>query len=186
MGQLSNPVSSSSTPGQSGFSITIRNARDLAQGDTPATDRELEAWFELKGQLSNPTSSLNKSLDLILGQLQALGYQPSHELPSPRPTRKRRVVRRLTRSEVDQLVALYLAGNSAPALAKQFGIHTTTAFQHLERRGVPRRVNTRKLNDEQAAEIRNLHKIGLTYVELGRRYGVHPRTVRREIDRLGD
>jgi hypothetical protein len=43
---------------------------------------------------------------------------------------------------------MYEAGASHPVVAKSFGINRTTTLLHLERRGVRRHANERKLSDE--------------------------------------
>jgi len=121
-------------------------------------------------------------VDLLLAGLRAIGYQPGAVLRPLLTDGKRRRVRQLSAVEVDELVKAYRAGSSAQVLADQFVIHRTTVLLHLERRGVPRRVNKRKMNDEQVEEMRQLRRLGLSYNELGRRYGVSADTVKREIN----
>jgi len=58
---------------------------------------------------------------------------------------RRPVQRRLRGPEVDTVVALYQAGQSLRELAAELGIHHRTVAAHLDQRGVPRRVNRRKM-----------------------------------------
>ena len=57
---------------------------------------------------------------------------------------QRPVQRRLSRSELDTLAARYEAGQSLREIAVVLGIHHRTVAAHLERLGIPRRVNQRK------------------------------------------
>lgn len=180
VGHHSNPILSSSTPGQSEFSATVNSRREPTKGGPGGTDSETGRWFNIAGQLSNPASSFNQIVDVLLRGLEAMGFvlgQPSSVVPR----QKRKVVRQLTVAQVDEIVQLYRGGNSAPVLARKFGVHRTTVLLHLERRGVPRRVNKRKLTDEKVEEMRHLYRLGVSYNELARRYGVSGDTVRKEL-----
>lgn len=63
-------------------------------------------------------------------------------------------------------------------------IHRTTIMHQLEKRGIPRRSNRRKMNDVLAAEAKHLHNLGYSYYALAGRYQVSADTVKREILRL--
>ena len=75
----------------------------------------------------------------------------------------------------------YRAGDSVPVLVERYGIHRTTVMAHLEKMGVPRRAQKRKLNDEQVKELKQLHRLGLSYAELGRRFGISGDTAKKEL-----
>lgn len=75
----------------------------------------------------------------------------------------------------------YRAGDTVSVLVERYGVHRTTVLGHLERMGVPRRANKRKLTDAQVAEIRRLYRLGLSYAELGRKYGVSGDVIKKEL-----
>lgn len=160
--------------------------RSPLEGVKPGSEAWTRLWLEQRGRLSNPQSDLNQAVDLLVAGLQAIRYQPGLALRPTLSDRKRRRVRQLSAVEINELVKAYRAGSSAQVLADQFVIHRTTVLLHLERRGVPRRVNKRKMNDEQAEEMKQLRRLGLSYNELGRRYGVSADTVKREIGKSLD
>jgi len=54
---------------------------------------------------------------------------------------------RLDEKQVLSLVGEYVAGSSVRELVKQWGVHRTTVISHLERAGVERRPNMRKMTD---------------------------------------
>ena len=96
-------------------------------------------------------------------------------MPAPR------TLRRLSSSQIDELVAAYQAGATQAALAERFGQHENTIGLHLRKRGVLGR-GPRVLTDEQADELRRLRESeGLSYAELGRRFGVSDRTARNYV-----
>ncbi len=83
-----------------------------------------------------------------------------------------RRLKRLSSSQIDELVAAYQAGATQAALAERFGQHENTIGLHLRKRGVLGR-GPRVLTDEQADELRRLRESeGLSYAALGRRFGV--------------
>lgn len=175
--RLSNPENGVRTAGQQGCGVGIRSPLEGVKAGSEAWTR---LWLEQRGRLSNPQSDLNQAVDLLVAGLQAIGYEFGITPPPPSAGKRRRV-RWLSAAEVDELVKLYRAGSSAQELARQFVISRTTVLGHLKRRKVPTRVNKRKMNDEQAQEMRQLHDIGVSYHALARTYGVSVRTVKREI-----
>jgi hypothetical protein len=82
---------------------------------------------------------------------------PRRRAGQVRPAGSRQVQRRLPPEEVDQLVASYLAGATAIALAGKHSIHRATVLAHLERRNVSRRghVQTPDLIDRTVALYRS-------------------------------
>lgn len=85
----------------------------------------------------------------------------------------------LTASEVDRLVADYVAGVGVGELADRYGIHRTTVAAHLRRRGGPRRLVGLDVN-EQAEAVR-LYRAGLSLRAISRQLGVDRKTVRAAI-----
>ena len=78
----------------------------------------------------------------ILPRIRARRIRPS------RTTANLQRQRRLTRSEVDNLVDLYATGINVRQLAAAFGINRDTALRHLQRRDVPSRASIRELTDD--------------------------------------
>ena len=93
--------------------------------------------------------------------------------------------RRLTRSEVDNLVDLYATGINVRQLAAAFGINRDTALQHLQRRGVPSRATVRKLTDELLAVAIRRYLAGEPMTRLCDELGINPTTLRRELSKTG-
>ena len=180
--RLSNPESAGKTPGQQRFSVTIVASQRRRSESSEAEFNSSAYWLEQKGRLSNPRSDLNQALDLLTAGLEAIGFQPGAVARPPQSGVKRQKVRQLSPAQVDDLVERYRAGASAPQLAEVFGIHRLTVLEHLKRRDVPRRANTRKMTDEQAREARAMWQIGMSYAEIACRLGVHPKTAKREIE----
>ena len=174
--RLSNPENGVRIAGQQGCGVKIRSP---LVGVKPGSEAWSRLWLEQRGRLSNPFSDLNQAVDLIMGELHDVGYVlGSGVLAAPRRVRK--VTRQLGETDIDQLVEVYLRGATVEDAAKQFGVHWTTVLKHLEKRGIPRRGHA-KLTAEQIQEIRAMHKIGCSYAEIGRRFGVSGHTVKRRV-----
>jgi DNA-binding CsgD family transcriptional regulator len=97
--------------------------------------------------------------------------------------RPRQAQHRLTASELDELVARYLAGRSTRQLAREFEVHRFTVVNHLERLGIPRRGNVRKLSNADVTLAARLHRDGASLASLGKRFGVDRETVARGMRR---
>jgi lambda repressor-like predicted transcriptional regulator len=93
--------------------------------------------------------------------------------------------RRLSASQVDDLVANYRAGGTLRQLSIEFHVHRGTVTAHLDRRGVLRRSNQRKLTDQNVAKVSLLYEAGQSLVAIGRAFGVSAETVRNELNRAG-
>ncbi len=93
--------------------------------------------------------------------------------------------RRLTRSEVDNLVNLYATGINVRQLAAAFGINRDTALRHLQRRDVASRASVRKLTDELLAAAARRYLAGEPMAKLCGDLGVNPTTLRRELTKTG-
>ena len=93
--------------------------------------------------------------------------------------------RRLTRSEVDNLVDLYATGINVHQLAAAFGINRDIALRHLQRRGVPSRASVRKLTDELLATATRRYLAGEPMTALSDDLRVNPTTLRRELTKTG-
>jgi transposase-like protein len=93
--------------------------------------------------------------------------------------------RRLTRSEVDNLVDLYATGINVRQLAAAFGINRDTALRHLQRRDVPSRASIRKLTDDLLAAAARRYLAGEPMTKLCGDLGINPTTLRRELTKTG-
>lgn len=100
--------------------------------------------------------------------------------PEPRP-----VQRRLSEAEIDGVARCYLAGWTLASVALEFGVHQRTIAAHLEDRGIPRRVNHRKMTEGDVAQAASRYREGESFAETGAVMGLDPATVRRELHRAG-
>jgi len=94
------------------------------------------------------------------------------------------VQRRLTDTEIDDLVARYEAGSTIEILASKFGVHRTTVMDHLRRRAVPRRT-PRKLTDQMVADAAHRYSSGETLAGVAEQLGIAPSTITRELRLAG-
>jgi hypothetical protein len=101
------------------------------------------------------------------------------------PAGRRQAQTRLDAAAVDKLVTGYQAGATVPELARIFRVHRTTVLAHLERHGVPRRANRRKLTDAQVQEASQLYSSGLSLTAVGKQLAVDEATIRTEFHKAG-
>ena len=174
-GRLSNPGRTASTP----VSRAFRESADGSGGAAGLVFGSSEFWFEAKGQLSNPESELNRRVRELTEPFDR-SRTPLDVAKTPRPKPHRRP-RRLSEGELEKMAEEYRAGDAVPMLVERYGVHRTTILGHLERMGVPRRAQKRKLTEAQVKELRRLRGLGLNYAELGRRFNVDPETVKKEL-----
>ena len=73
----------------------------------------------------------------------------------------------------------YRAGNSVRETGNRFGLHRTTVLALLERHGVPRRPNVRKLTDRQLKRGAELYAAGQSLKTVGMAPQVDAETVRK-------
>ncbi len=95
------------------------------------------------------------------------------------PDGSRQVQRRLPPEEIDELVACYLAGATALALAGKHSIHRTTVLALLERHRVSRR--GRVLTPDHIERAVSLYALGLSCASIGKELQVNPETVRQAL-----
>lgn len=94
-------------------------------------------------------------------------------------------VRRLSESEVADLVEAYQGGESIYELGRRFEIHRTTVSEHLKRAGVQTRgVKERKLTPEQTKEAIRLRQEGMSFARIATAIGTTEYAVRRELGLL--
>jgi DNA-binding transcriptional ArsR family regulator len=117
--------------------------------------------------------------------LAAAAASPGRDDSLPAPRARRQVQHRLPPAEIDALVEAHQAGAPARQLAEQFKISRSTVLEHLERQGVPRRPNVRKLTDQQVEQAGTDYHGGKSLAIVAARYEVAERTLAREFRRGG-
>jgi DNA repair protein RadD len=96
--------------------------------------------------------------------------------------------RGLTEAQLDEVVKRYKAGETAPGLAKAFGVHSTSIIRCLRRRGVKIRANSEAhggLTEAQLDEVVKRYKAGETAPAIAPRFGVSPTTIVAYLRRRG-
>ena len=86
--------------------------------------------------------------------------------------------RRLSSSEVAELVARYRGGEKIKDLAASYKIHRSTVMTHLRKAG---ELKHKGWTEETTAEARWLRDAGLTIAEIAARLGRPPSTVQRRL-----
>jgi len=117
--------------------------------------------------------------------MEILPRAPGRRIRPNRATANLQRPRRLTRSEVDNLVDLYATGINVRQLAAAFGINRDTALRHLQRRDVPSRASVRKLTDELLAAAARRYLAGEPMASLCGDLDINPTTLRRELTNTG-
>jgi len=133
---------------------------------------------DLQGRLSNPPYHFGRAgnaLERILARQCASKAEPL----------SRQLQRRLKPTEVDELVGIYEAGSSVLAVAQSFGISRETVLLHLERRGVRRRANLRKLGDDEVRAAAIRYEAGDAMRSLTTHFQVDGKTLRKELTKAG-
>ena len=90
---------------------------------------------------------------------------------------------RLTDSQRSELLTRYLAGESATALAREFGVNRATAFGLVRRSGV--QTHYRILSEHDVAIAREMYEAGQSLAVIGEHFGVADRTVLNVFRRTG-
>ena len=103
----------------------------------------------------------------------------------PTAPRSRQQQRRLAPDQIEALVARYVDGESIDGLAREYGINRTTVIAHLERKGVERLRNPRKMTDARARAAAERYNTGLFLAAVAAEFGVCERTLRREFECAG-
>lgn len=98
----------------------------------------------------------------------------------PTVHRPRQQQRRLGPDQVDEVVARYMDGESIDTLARDYGINRTTVISHLERNGIERRRNPRKMTDMKVQAAAERYATGLSLAAVAKEFGICERTLRRE------
>ena len=121
--------------------------------------------MELLGRYSNWTSWAD--------HLQSLDQTGGHRHESRPHTRG--IARRLSESDVTELIARYREGATVYDLADGFHIHRSTVSGHLHRRGV--KMRRRGLDEQQVDLAIRLYQRGWSLTRIGSHCGVNGGTV---------
>ena len=85
--------------------------------------------------------------------------------------------RRLSPTDIDDLLEAYRAGATISQLAVEFSIHRTTVASHLDRHGVPRHSEQTAWDDEILTQAAELYASGLSLADVADQFGVDAQTV---------
>lgn len=146
----------------------------------------------LRDSLSNPGTPLLRLATALRGGTAFGGEQAQAALIAqtgavdPAPVKMEvKENRKLSPSEIDDVVARYQAGGSIRILGETLGLHEQTVRAHLRRQGVALRP-VRALTDEQEGEVVRLYiKEMWTLAELAGKFGVSAAAVRQVLVRRG-
>ena len=78
-----------------------------------------------------------------------------------------------------------VGGVSIDGLARLYEVHRTTVIHHLDRAGITRRRVVRKMTNESVAVAAARYEQGASLALVAREFGVHQRTLARELRRAG-
>lgn len=88
--------------------------------------------------------------------------------------------RRLNRAEIEQIAAEYQTGEALQEVAKRWGINRETARLALRRAGVSARKHG-EIEPSLLAEARRLRVDGWSLNQLGARFGIDPKTMKKRL-----
>lgn len=95
------------------------------------------------------------------------------------------VQRRLSPTDIDDLVAAYRKGATINDLAAYYGIHRTTVANHLSRREVMRHHQRTAWDDTTLREAAELYATGLSLAQVGAIFGIDAQTAVSRFRRAG-
>lgn len=70
-------------------------------------------------------------------------------------------------------------------LAGEYGVHKRTVANHLQRRGISRRVTGRQMTDNQVEQAKVLYADFVSLSRIGERFGVDGSVVSTELRKIG-
>ena len=117
------------------------------------------------------------------GHLTRVRSAASSHGPTRPPKQPRQHQRRLSQTEVAELIKEYEQGASVNELAQRFGIHRVTVTALLRRRGMELRRTG--LTREEIVTATHLYTQGWSCARLGTRFGVDSTTVWRALRAAG-
>lgn len=101
----------------------------------------------------------------------------------PRTRTRKRVFRRLTPDQIDQLIASYKTGIPAAQIAANLGVDQSTVHKYVGRRGLHDR--GRRFGDLDIAVIVQLYEGGKSTVAIGEQFDAWPATVAYQLKKVG-
>ena len=102
----------------------------------------------------------------------------------PSATSIRRVQRRLTSDDIDEILTAYMAGDLVHDIAVRHGVHRSTVMDHVTRRRLPRRSN-HGWTDQELQTAADLYAAGQSLAAVGQHFGIDPTTVANRFQRAG-
>ncbi len=93
--------------------------------------------------------------------------------------------RRLSPTDIGDLVEAYRGGATISHLAVEFGVHRTTVAGHLDRRGVPRHSEQRQWGEESLQQAAGLYATGVSLADVAHQFGIDAQTVANRFRRAG-
>ena len=93
--------------------------------------------------------------------------------------------RRLSTSNIADLIAAYDAGATISQLAAEFGIHRTTVGALLDRRQVPRHRERTAWDSGTLEKAAELYASGLSLADVADQFGIDAQTVANRFRRAG-
>jgi hypothetical protein len=93
--------------------------------------------------------------------------------------------RRLSPSDIDDLVEAYRAGAGISRLAAKWGVHRTTVAGHLDRRKIPRHHERSAWDDDALASAAEMYAAGLSLADVGAQFRIDAQTVANRFRRAG-
>ena len=95
------------------------------------------------------------------------------------------IQRRLSTTEIDELIAAYRSGVTISELADRHGVHRSTVAATFDRHNVERHHAQTTWTSETLADAADLYKSGLSLAAVAARYGIDPQTVANRFRRAG-
>ena len=152
--------------------------------------------MDLKGRLSNPlpitetlvaqrSEPIGDSVDCL-----QISRNDDSEDPAERPREEEGQLsnppqRRLSPTDIDDLIAVYQGGATISQLAADFGVHRTTVGEHLDREGVPRHSERIAWDESTLRNAAELYATGLSLADVANRYEIDAQTVANRFRRAG-
>ncbi len=107
----------------------------------------------------------------------------SPQFRTPKP-QNYRMNRRLSPTELSQMIELYRLGKSTYELARRFGTDRHTITRHLRYDGVELR-SRQKVTPQLVEKAKRLYADGYSLAVIGRQFGVSPTTIGTVLKKAG-
>jgi DNA-binding CsgD family transcriptional regulator len=155
---------------------TIGGARKAFEREPTGVRTPVDPTFgvEVTRQLSN--HNIRSAIGRLYASVQEICTFDRSKLVADKPT-PRRLQRRLSPSQVAELIRAYQSGTTLNGLAEHFRIHRSTVLNHLNRANTPRR-RYPALKPDEIDEAAHLYESGKSLREVGLSFDVHASTVR--------